>query len=164
MALLTTGRSLCTHCMIRDVKYTMAGRRRTKSKRKVWTQPEPNLVISPDWPKKINGLTEMKMMLMLMLVLAAVQSSRGISGQLQFLFTNCHPAGLVVNITPTRLKFNLIFDPQTHFWPWVGNNCRQQTNKLTLWVGEQASEAINADELTLFATFTCCTLAQPFEE
>ena len=30
--------------------------RRTKSKRKVWTQPEPNLVISPDWPEKIQRI------------------------------------------------------------------------------------------------------------
>ena len=53
---------------------------------------------------------------MLMLVLVAVRA-RGISGQLQFLFTNCDPAGrLVVNITRRSLKFNLIFDPQlAHF-------------------------------------------------
>ena len=57
------------------------------------------------------------MRMMLMLVLVAVRP-RGISGQLQFLFTNCDPAGcrLVVNITRRSLKFNLIFDPQlAHF-------------------------------------------------
>ena len=34
--------------MIRELK-------RRESKRKVSTQPEPNLVISPDWPTKGNG-------------------------------------------------------------------------------------------------------------
>ena len=50
------------------------------------------------------------MMMLLLPVLVAVQS-RGISGQLQFLFTNCDPARpLLVNITRQPLKFNLIFD------------------------------------------------------
>ena len=50
------------------------------------------------------------MMMLLLPVLVAVRS-RGISGQLQFLFTNCDPARpLLVNITRQPLKFNLIFD------------------------------------------------------
>ena len=49
-------------------------------------------------------------MMLLLPVLVAVRS-RGISGQLQFLFTNCDPARpLLVNITRQPLKFNLIFD------------------------------------------------------
>ena len=52
------------------------------------------------------------MMMLLLPVLVAVRS-RGISGQLQFLFTNCDPARpLLVNITRQPLKFNLIFDRQ----------------------------------------------------
>ena len=53
------------------------------------------------------------MMMAMMLVLVAVQP-RGISVQLQFLFTNCDPAGsLVVNITPRRwiLIWYLILKP-----------------------------------------------------
>ena len=52
-------------------------------------------------------LMMLTMMLMLVLV-AAVQassSSRGISGQVQFLFTNCDPAAArsqLVNITPDQ--------------------------------------------------------------
>ena len=36
--------------MIRELKWPPE-----ESKRKVSTQPEPNLVISPDWPTKVNG-------------------------------------------------------------------------------------------------------------
>ena len=49
MALLTTGQSVYIAW-----SESLNGRAE-ESKRKVSTQPEPNLVISPDWPTKVNG-------------------------------------------------------------------------------------------------------------
>ena len=57
------------------------------------------------------------MMLMLVLVAAVRANSRGISGQVQFLFTNCDPATARLPACQYHSppKFNLIFDPQAHF-------------------------------------------------
>ena len=62
-------------------------------------------------------LTMLTMMLMLVLVAAVRANSRGISGQVQFLFTNCDPATARLPACQYHSppKFNLIFDPQAHF-------------------------------------------------
>ena len=100
--------------MIRELKWPPE-----ESKRKVSTQPEPNLVISPDWPTKVNGdrdedvnddadndaVADDGADARFSGCCPSQQQRRGISGQVQFLFTNCDPAAArsqLVNITPDQ--------------------------------------------------------------